>query len=651
VGRWALTAALAWSLLAGAWAQTPPASRQPSGAPPKPPSDKVVLPESVPDPLEPVNRIIWGFNKGVLTGVVKPSGKVYRAVVVKPARQGIANFGRNLTYPARVANHLLQGKWAGARDETYRFGCNTTLGVAGFIDVASKLDIPKSDADFGQTLGTWGWRPDFFLMLPIYGPSNDRDTLGLAADSAANPLVYFTPYYWVGAKPLTWFSPYTYASWLVNYNNLTDSVENYARLTQTQEDPYWELQYSWTFLRQDKAPDFAVKGPQDPATLETLGTVFFTFRDSKFPGRGKTRSVSIPATGRKLKFTYWLQPGPAPVVYIVPGIGSHRLAASALALAELVYGKGFSAVSVSSAYNYEFMENAATTPLPAYTPVDGHDLLVALTEVDHRLEKLHPGRLGSRALLGYSMGAFHSLYLAGTAATNPAPLLQFDRYVAVDSPVRLLHGVAKLDEFFEAPLAWPAADRTNNVENAFLKAAALSKQTPKADAALPFSAIESKFLIGFAFRLILRDVIYTSQARCNQGVLEHPIKKLRRGPLYREIIEYSYQDYFRDFVIPYYRTRGIDLAAPDALAKAGDLRTYAAGLQANKNVKLILNQDDFLLSEADLAWLRATFGPGRLTVFERGGHLGNLGQPAVQKAIVAALEGLGPRTVSLSIEH
>ena len=129
-----------------------------------------------------------------MTGVVKPTAKVYRLIVFKPVRTGIGNFGKNIIYPGRLINNLLQGKWGGARDETYRFCCNTTVGVAGFIDVASKWNIPKSDADFGQTFGQWGWKPQCYVMLPIFGPSNERDTVGLAADTAANPLTYVAPY-------------------------------------------------------------------------------------------------------------------------------------------------------------------------------------------------------------------------------------------------------------------------------------------------------------------------------------------------------------------------------------------------------------------------------------------------------------------------
>lgn len=636
-GHVAMIIVLAGAMSAGALAQTSTNSPAVTGAP-----EGVVLPPSVPDPLEPMNRVFWTFNKALMSDVVKPTAKVYRFIVRKPIRTGISNFGRNVTYPGRLFNNLLQGKWAGARHETDRFFCNTIAGAAGFVDVATKWNIPKSDADFGQTFGQWGWRPHFFLMLPVYGPSNDRDTVGLIADTLSNPLEYITPYPIAASDPATYFGPYTYFSYGVTYNNLSDSVNGYARFAQTEMDPYSEIQYAWTFVRQNRVADFQVKGKQDEASLETLQSVFFTFKDPEFPDHGDTRSVYIPTTRKELKFTYWLQKKKAPVVFIVPGLGSHRMAEGALALAELVYQQGFSAVCLSSPYNYEFMEHASTAAMPAYTPVDAHDLHVALTQIDRKLEVLYPNRLGEKALLGYSMGAFHSLYVAGTEATNDDTLIKFDRYVGINTPVRLLYGVSKLDEFYQAPMGWPVGERTSDIENTFLKVAALTQNSLTPQTSLPFNAIESKFLVGVAFRLILRDVIFTSERRHNQGILRHPIEKLHRDAIYQEILQYSFKDYFDDFVIPYYRARGIDLTAPDALEKASDLRTYGTTLKANQKVRLILNRNDFLLPDEDLEWLQATFSPSQITIFEQGGHLGNLAHPAVQKAILSALEDLKP---------
>ena len=672
-GRLALAVALGGGLLASSPAQTPPtvSTNSPPGSNRRPmATETVVLPQSVPDPFEPVNRVMWGFNKVAMTGVIKPTSRVYRIVIVKPIRTGIGNFGKNLTYPGRLINNLLQGKWRGARDESYRFACNTTVGVAGFFDPATKWKIPKSDADFGQTFGQWGWKPQCFLMLPIYGPSNERDTLGLAADTAANPLLYIAPYKFDVNKPLTYLGPYTYLFYIVMYNNLTDSVGEYVRFSQAEMDPYSEIQYAWTFARENRVADFQVKGKPDQASLETLESVFFTFKDPEFPSHGRTRSVRIPATGRKLKFTFWLQPGKANVVYIVPGMGSHRLAETSLALAELVYKNGFSAVCVSSPFNYEFMEQASTAAMPAYLPVDGRDLHVALTEIDHRLHTSYPNRLGNRALMGYSMGAFQSLFVAATGPTNQysagakrsvwrffqakhgvgradlltnqLPLIQFDRYVAINTPVRMAQGVSKLDEFYRAPLSWPEAERADDLENTFLKVASLSKSTLTPQTSLPFSAIESKFLIGLTFRLILRDMIFSSQRRNNQGVLQHPIRNLRREPLYQEILQYSYQDYFEKFAIPYYSAQGLAAPVAETLEKADDLRTYDANLRANPNIRIIVNQNDFLLTDEDLTWLHATFGPEQLTVFPQGGHLGNLANLTVQKSILAALTPMRP---------
>ncbi|MGB7769530.1 MAG: VacJ family lipoprotein, partial [Verrucomicrobiia bacterium] len=226
--------------------------------------------------------------------------------------------------------------------------------------------------------------------------------------------------------------------------------------------------------------------------------------------------------------------------------------------------------------------------------------------------------------------------------TNQLPLIQFDRYVAISPPVRLMYGISKLDEFYRAPLQWPATNRTDNIENTFLKVAALSKDTLTPQTSLPFDAIESKFLIGLTFRFILRDVIYSSQQRDNQGVLHHPIWNWRREPVYQEIHQYSYEDYFEKFAIPYYQTRGLASPVAKTMEKAGDLRTYDAGLRANPDTRVICNENDFLLADADLAWLHATFGPEHLTVFPQGGHLGNLSNPTVQKAILAALTPMRP---------
>jgi len=591
------------------------------------PGDAIVLPTRIKDPIEPFNRAMWGFNQGFLTWAVRPFGRGYRHVVFKPLRTGIGRMGKNMTYPDRLANNLLQGNWTGSFQETERCLCNTVLGLGGFFDVATRWGIPKNDADFGQTFKKWGWKPGFYLMLPIFGPSDDRDAVGLAGDTAANPMFYFFPYEFI--------SPF------ITANNLSDTVEGAVCFTKAEADPYSILQYAWSFGHENRAVDMRVVGKQDEASLETLQAVFFNYKDPEFPARAKTRSVLIPTTGKKLDFTFWLQPRRAPVVYIVPGFGAHRLAGNELGLAELLYKNGFSAVTVSSSFHPEFMEHASTTDLPSYPPIDIHDVHVALTEIDRRLEQMYPHRLGARALMGYSMGGFQTLFLAAQSGPNDASLLKFERYVAIDAPVRLRNAVTNVDQFYDAALAWPAAERTANIENMLLKVVAVSAQSPQQNSTLPFNEIESRFLIGLAFRLSLRDIIFSSQLRHNQGVLKQPLKKSRREAAYNEIMQYSLWDYIQEFARPYDKARGVDLGDPEVVDRGTDLRTYSAALQGNSKIRVIANRNDLFLAAEDLAWIENTFAPANVTLFEHGGHLGNLSQPTVQQALLKALDGLG----------
>lgn len=143
--------------------------------------------DTVSDPLEPFNRTVFAFNEAVDAVVLRPVATVYDTVVPPPAQRGVTNFLRNLYMPLVFANQLLQGDWRGAEVAFNRFFLNTTLGLGGFIDIAAYDDLTYEPEDFGQTLAVWGVGEGPYLVLPIFGPSNPRDALGLVADTAADP--------------------------------------------------------------------------------------------------------------------------------------------------------------------------------------------------------------------------------------------------------------------------------------------------------------------------------------------------------------------------------------------------------------------------------------------------------------------------------
>ena len=140
------------------------------------------------DPIEPFNRYIFEVNRFGDEFVGKPLATIYRHTVPDPARNSVANAVSNLRLPWTAVNDVLQGQFGRAGDALARFGLNSTFGVLGLFDMAKDNGLPHHDEDFGQTLATWGFGGDPYLMLPIFGPSSPRDTVGLVADRFLDPV-------------------------------------------------------------------------------------------------------------------------------------------------------------------------------------------------------------------------------------------------------------------------------------------------------------------------------------------------------------------------------------------------------------------------------------------------------------------------------
>ena len=140
------------------------------------------------DPIEPVNRAIFSFNQGLDAVILKPVASVYKQVLPQTLQDGIRNFLNNLRTPLILANNLLQGDIDGAHQTIARFTTNSIIGFGGFGDPAGDLGVKYRSEDLGQTLGVWGMGEGPYLMLPIFGPSNPRDLIGLVVESVADPI-------------------------------------------------------------------------------------------------------------------------------------------------------------------------------------------------------------------------------------------------------------------------------------------------------------------------------------------------------------------------------------------------------------------------------------------------------------------------------
>lgn len=157
------------------------------------PTEAVAAPDALTsaDPLESFNRAIFRFNEELDTWVLAPVAQGWDFVSPRPIQRAIENFYDNLLFPIRFVNLLLQGNLDPAALTLSRFCVNTTLGLGGLFDAASALDLERHQADFGQTLGIWGVPPGPYLVLPIWGPSNPRDTAGLFVDGYLGIATFF----------------------------------------------------------------------------------------------------------------------------------------------------------------------------------------------------------------------------------------------------------------------------------------------------------------------------------------------------------------------------------------------------------------------------------------------------------------------------
>lgn len=142
------------------------------------------------DPLEPMNRKIQVFNDTVDTYTIKPLAKGYAFVVPEFVRERFRNIFDNVGDINVFINQFLQGKVGDGMSDMFRFICNTTFGLGGMFDVATKVGMVKHDEDFGQTFAVWGFGSGPYLVLPFLGPATVRDGFGYVPDYFATPTNY-----------------------------------------------------------------------------------------------------------------------------------------------------------------------------------------------------------------------------------------------------------------------------------------------------------------------------------------------------------------------------------------------------------------------------------------------------------------------------
>ena len=148
------------------------------------------------DPLEEYNRAAYSFNELLDRALFEPLAGGYNYITPAPVNKAVTNFFNNLSDVRSALNNLLQLKIGRAFSDVSRVAVNSTIGILGLMDVASNMNLPRYDEDFGQTLGVWGMGSGPFIVFPIFGPSTGRDGVGILVDWFADPVNYISDDGW-----------------------------------------------------------------------------------------------------------------------------------------------------------------------------------------------------------------------------------------------------------------------------------------------------------------------------------------------------------------------------------------------------------------------------------------------------------------------
>ncbi|MET4805404.1 VacJ family lipoprotein [Limibacillus sp. MBR-115] len=212
-------------------------------------------PGAVEDPFEDVNRVIFDINLFLDDFLIRPVADGYRYVLAPGARDVVRDFIRNLTTPVQLVNNILQGDWDQALVTTQRFFINTA-STGGLVDVAALEGYPFRNEDFGQTMGVGGVVEGPYLVLPIIGPSNTRDTVGMVVD--------------ILIDPITWATSSITAGYIGASGGLDARARNVEALDELREDSvdyYARLRSLYTQKRRSEI----VNGEADQGSFPTPG--------------------------------------------------------------------------------------------------------------------------------------------------------------------------------------------------------------------------------------------------------------------------------------------------------------------------------------------------------------------------------------------
>ncbi|MCQ2392293.1 MAG: alpha/beta fold hydrolase [Kiritimatiellae bacterium] len=607
------------------------------------------------DPWQSFNRSMFALDEAMMTYVARPLSKLYSSLVPRPVIKGVERAVDNSEYGVRLGACLLRSEWGGAWDETKRFCLNTTVGLGGFFDPARDwFGIHSTDASISGTLAAWDIAPGPALVIPCIPRANTRDAVGYILDQGLDPKTYVSYFFptgiWLPWTATLWpnyaavwsdpwesaitpnADPYTsYLRVMTAKSLLDEDLAIYHYLNEvstgtavTRRPPVRDLESRPANI-QGKWRDIADYNPRSPALDSLRQRLFVPMRDkdawwmrdsifnTDFARDVDERSIVIDPAFPVAR--YGFVPAPANgapehrqrIVFIIPGVGSSHASQSTLAMGEMMHNAGVPTVLCDNPFHWEYMQSANRGILPGNLPEDARRFAAYMRAVLADLSQAGLVADPEVSIVGWSMGGLITTHLAALQqhedlGFRTGPML------AVNAPVSFDTVTTSLESFLAPTQSWtPDEVRENFVEIG--RRLAVWEETrfaPTPD----ISEKDARFTVSLALSASLPELVGLA-TRTNESI---PV---------------------RDYFCRHVRAAYPDISL-DTLQRQTSLISLEKEMQAETRLMMIHTRDDFLVNDAERAYLDRTLGD-RITWFSSGAHCGMFHTPEFRNEVLNRL--------------
>ncbi len=614
------------------------------------------------DKYEDINRRIFYLNLKLNKLFVKRVHILWASLFPTFIIDSLNSVYSNIEYPKRLVSSLLQRDFEAVKHESKRFFINTTLGVAGLMDIASKyFDLELYNEDMEQALAKCKVKCGNYLVLPFVSSITTRDMFGRVLDFLLTPTTYIASPVAAAVKLGLLINRTLQIQPIIKMveSNFADSydiakkfygVDKYIKLSNYDrknvlasiKDDYDEID----LVQNKKEKILQVKGsikgenlvvsmpndelsadiilndfnPQNPI-LDSMRTALFDMVDNEksiwaensvwnrdFSKKIKTASVEIVPNLEKYKFRYILQKDKkSPLVIIFPSIGEGINNSHGNVMAKMFYKKGYSVVIIGSHFQWEFLKSLDKNYKVGFIKDDVKYINKLLNNIISYLSNKYDRVFLERTAIGTSLGAYAVLFLANEQYEQGAN--NIDKFIAICPPYELLYAVSQIDEIINSWQRYPddlrqkVAVTTAKVLRVFKEKEKLNKDFK----VLPFSNYEAKLISAFIFHQKLSDLIYTTEKKINPDLDDKLI--------YNKVYNSNFQDYIKNYLL--------DKHSYDEIKSTNTLSSISNYLINKDNYKIYHSLDDYLISQSQLKELKS-YCDDKLVLFNNGAHLGFL---------------------------